>query len=160
MKQDLITPNIALAGKVLNLLDSIKHSKGVAIVGPRCSGKTTIVKYLGILMKHLQPQIEMKISVLNPDVYPIDQLYGSADSGVMSPEMAVSRDNRVRIASITSSVLKIALQGFKVFHSSESDQQADDQNDEERPLQDSSDEENKQEANPDQPRLLKTLLFE
>jgi hypothetical protein len=103
--------NMILKGKVLSMYECLKYSKGIVVAGPRWSGKSAIIKNLGLLLKQPETNIEMKISILNPDVYPIDKLYGSADSGVMNPEISTNKD--VRIASITSSVLKIALKGFE-----------------------------------------------
>lgn len=53
----------------------------------------------------------MRVSVLNPDIYNMEKLYGSAESGVMNPEISTNKD--VKISSISSSVLSIALKGFE-----------------------------------------------
>lgn len=131
------------------------------VVGPRCSGKTTVVKYLGILMQLQQPKIEIRTSVLNPDIYPINQLYGSADTGINNPELMQNKETKMRISSITSSVLKIALEGFESLLSDDNAEDQEEDKESERPLQNSSDEDDspKNEAE-DAPKLLKTLMFE
>ena len=159
MKQDYACPNLSLANKVYSIYEALKYSKGVVIVGPRWSGKTTIIKYLGELMQNQQPKIEMRTSVLNPDIYQIDQLYGSADTGITNPELIENKESWMRIASITSSVLKIALNGFKYLQG-DSEEVSEEEHESERPLQNSSDEENVEDVEQEHPKLLKTLLFE
>lgn len=111
MQANSYSRNMILIGKVLNIMKWYQKAKGIVIAGPRCSGKTTILKWFGHLLKESDHNVEMKLSVLNPDVYSLDQLYGSADSGVMHPEISTKKD--VKISSITSNVLKIALKGFE-----------------------------------------------
>ena len=106
----------------------------------------------------------MKISVLNPDVYSNDKLYGSADSGVMNPEISTNKD--VKISSITSSVLSIALEGFEILKKSQSSLimfifiDNINANEEEKHIEVSSDESKDDEPEVIKPKLLKTLLFE
>lgn len=111
MQDNLYTKNMILVGKIISLMKCYQKAKGIVIAGPRCSGKTTILKCFGHLLKESDHNVEMKLSVLNPDIYSLEQLYGSADSGVMHPEISTKKD--VKISSITSSVLKIALRGFE-----------------------------------------------
>ena len=101
------------SGKILDLAESIKHHRGVVVVGPRCSGKTTIIRQLGTLLSEVSPKIEMKFSMLNTDVYSLDQLYGSANSGLTNPEMSSNKNIKAKIASVTPSVLQMALKGFE-----------------------------------------------
>ena len=111
-------------------------------------------------MQLQQPKIEIRTSVLNPDIYPIDQLYGSADTGVNNPELIQNKETKMRISSITSSVLKIALEGFESLVNNNWPEE-EDEKESERPLQNSSDEDSTPEVeSEDVPKLLKTLLFE
>ena len=156
MKKDFFGNNMVEKGKVIALMESIDHSKGIVVAGPRCSGKTTLLKYFGKLLKETDSNTEMKISILNPDVYPLEKLYGCAESGVLNPEISTNKD--VRISSITSSVLKIALKGFEDL---EHFKEVEHENEEmERPIEVSSEESEHNQEVEQRPKLLKTLMFE
>ena len=113
MKEESYSHNMILKGKIMSLIEGIKYNKGIVITGPRCSGKTSIIKGLSYLLRNSDKNIEMRISVLNPDVYSLEKLYGTSESGVMNPEIWTNKD--VRISSITSNVLEIAKKGFEVL---------------------------------------------
>ena len=168
MKEENYSHNMILKGKVISLMDSIKHNKGIVVTGPRCSGKTSIIKGLGYLLKNSETNTEMRISVLNPDVYSLEKLYGTADSGVMNPEISTNKD--VKISSITSSVLDIATKGFSLLSKQKGNKMTniildDDEEktlidlEEEKQLEVSSEGSQSEDA-PVFPKLLKTLLFE
>lgn len=114
MKEESNSHNMILKGKIISIMDSIKQNKGIIITGPRCSGKTSIIKGLGYLLKNSDVNIDMRISVLSPDVYNMEKLYGTAESGVMNPE--ISNNKEVKISSISSTVLEIATKGFKMVN--------------------------------------------
>ena len=50
----------------------------IAIVGPICSGKSTILKIASYIMKQLK-NIEIKYSTFSPKIFTYGELYGSAD---------------------------------------------------------------------------------
>ena len=50
----------------------------IAIVGPICSGKSTILKIASYIMKQLK-NIEIKYSTFSPKTFTYGELYGSAD---------------------------------------------------------------------------------
>ena len=161
MKEESYSHNMILKGKVISLIESIKYNKGIVVTGPRCSGKTSIIKGLGYLLKNSDINIEMRISVLNPDIYNLEKLYGTAESGVMNPEISTNRD--VKISSITSNVLEIATKGFdllsKMNNSDDEEEKSEADLEVEKHIDVSSDDSGS-ENSPDGPKLLKTLLFE
>ena len=103
--------------------------------------------------------------MLNPDLYDINKLYASVDSGITNPEILCKRDGNTKIPSITSSVIKIILGGFDKTESRSSDtdineNSIDSENDKEieKCIEIGSQEESEAEAH--KPRIMKTLLFE
>lgn len=160
------TKNLQQTSKVVSMIHALTTSRGIVISGSRCSGKTTLIRILGLLLKAQERQIDMKISMLNPDVYDINKLYASADSGITNPEILSKRDGDTRISSITSSVLKIILDRFdkleKTMNAEDEQPEGEGEGDQEvekRVDIDSDDEEHDQ---PEviKPKLMKTLLFE
>lgn len=166
MKEESNSHNMILKGKIISLIDALKYNKGVVITGPRCSGKTSIIKGLGYLLKNSDINTDMRISIMNPDVYNIEKLYGTAESGVMNPEISTNKD--VKISSISSTVLEIALKGFEMISENEgktmvsyidNNDNSDEGEEIERPI-DVSSQDSGTEDQADKPKLLKTLLFE
>ena len=159
------TKNIQQTSKVVSIMHSLKISRGVIITGPRCSGKTSILRILGLLLKKQENQIDMKISMLNPDIYDINKLYASADSGITNPEILCKRDGNTKISSITSSVIKIILDRFEKIgsKSSEGDKNensVDGEDDKEIEKRIEIDSQEESEAEVLKPKIMKTLLFE
>jgi hypothetical protein len=167
MKEQDYSNNMVMKGKIISLMQGLKYNKGIVITGPRCSAKTAFIKGLGYLLLNSDENIEMRISIMNPDIYSMDKLYGSADSGVMNPEISTNKD--VKISSIASNVLSIALKGFGNLNKPErkyisnyfvDEEEVEEDTDEiERPVDVSSDD-SRQEDVTVGPKLLKTLLFE
>ena len=117
MKEESNSHNMVLKGKIISIIDALKHNKGIVISGPRCTGKTSIIKGLGYLLKNSDINIDMRISILNPEVYNMEKLFGTAESGVMNPEISTNKD--VKISSISKTVLEIATKGFELITEAE-----------------------------------------
>jgi len=54
----------------------MKRSKGVAIVGPICSGKTKLVKLVTLALKKACNTV-LRTSYISPDTFSFDDLYGA-----------------------------------------------------------------------------------
>lgn len=160
--------NLQQTSKVISILNSLKTSRGLIIAGPRCSGKTTLVKLLGLLLKKSEVSIDMKISMLNPDIYNIDKLYASADTGISNPEIVSKKPGNTKISSITSSVLKIILEQFDKIESESSRPLEEDRSDNSSSDLEGNEEEKRVDLDSQQDeqhselpkKIVKTLLFE
>ena len=60
----------------MTMVDHLRNVRGIAIVGPTCSGKTSILKIISNTL-NLAFNIKMRTSVVNPAIFSPDELYGS-----------------------------------------------------------------------------------
>jgi len=54
-------------------------SKGIVLLGDRCTGKSTLVKLLSKFLE-ISKKISLRVSYLNPGVYTNTEMYGAQDT--------------------------------------------------------------------------------
>lgn len=60
----------------MHMIDHLRTVRGIAIVGPTCTGKTSIIKIISNTL-NLAFNIKMRTSVINPAIFSPKELYGS-----------------------------------------------------------------------------------
>ena len=58
------------------MIEYLRRMRGIAFVGPTCTGKTSILKIISNSL-NLAFNIKMRTSVINPLTFSNDELYGS-----------------------------------------------------------------------------------
>ena len=65
--------------KCLQLLQLMRRLRGVVIVGPTCSGKTTLLKLASNALNKAYG-VKMRTSVVNPSTFTTQELYGTTEA--------------------------------------------------------------------------------
>ena len=63
----------------INVIEYLRRVKGVAMVGPVCTGKTQILKIVAKVLQ-LAYGINMRTSVVNSEVFSFKELYGATEA--------------------------------------------------------------------------------
>lgn len=59
----------------IGIVEAMKRSKGVAIVGPICSGKTQLIKLVTLALKRIF-STTLRTSYISPSTFSTEDLYG------------------------------------------------------------------------------------
>jgi len=57
----------------------MRRTRGIALIGPTCSGKTSILKIISNAL-NIAFGVKMRTSVVNSATYSHDELYGTVDA--------------------------------------------------------------------------------